>query len=46
MDQSDNVDSTYLLINNKTLAQNTPANAKAYADAEGTYHFSIHKSRK
>jgi hypothetical protein len=29
MDQSDNVVTTYLLINGKKLAQNTPANAKA-----------------
>ncbi|PMD39935.1 hypothetical protein L207DRAFT_566806 [Hyaloscypha variabilis F] len=29
MDQSDNVDSTYLLINGKVLAQNTAANAAA-----------------
>ncbi|RAO71874.1 uncharacterized protein BHQ10_007886 [Talaromyces amestolkiae] len=34
MDQSDNVDSTYLLINGKVLAQNTPANKKANPTAE------------
>ncbi|KAE9364410.1 hypothetical protein N431DRAFT_355180 [Stipitochalara longipes BDJ] len=33
MDQSDNVDSTYLLINGKILAQNTPANAAKYKNA-------------
>ncbi|KAL4068489.1 hypothetical protein V8B97DRAFT_1872995 [Scleroderma yunnanense] len=33
-DQSDNVDTTYLLISNNTLAQNTPANAQANPDAE------------
>ena len=40
MDQSDNVDSTYLLINGKTLAQNTPANAAKYKNATGRslYH--------
>jgi hypothetical protein len=36
MDQSDNVDTTYLLINGKTLAQNTPANAAANKNATGT----------
>jgi hypothetical protein len=35
MDQSDNVDSTYLLINGRTLAQNTPANAAKYTNATG-----------
>jgi hypothetical protein len=35
MDQSDNVDTTYLLINGKTLAQNTPANAAANKNATG-----------
>jgi hypothetical protein len=35
MDQSDNVDSTYLLINGKTLAQNTKANAAKYKNATG-----------
>lgn len=35
MDQSDNVDSTYLLINGNQLAQNTPANAKANKNATG-----------
>lgn len=34
MDQSDNVDSTYLLINKTVLAQNTPANAKANKNSE------------
>jgi hypothetical protein len=34
MDQSDNVVTTYLLINGKVLAQNTPANAKANPNAE------------
>lgn len=33
-DQSDNVVTTYLLINGKKLAQNTPANAKANPNAE------------
>ncbi|KAF9237971.1 hypothetical protein BU15DRAFT_75581 [Melanogaster broomeanus] len=33
-DQSDNVVTTYLMIGNDTLAQNTPANAKANPDAE------------
>ncbi|KAH0544782.1 hypothetical protein FGG08_001149 [Glutinoglossum americanum] len=33
-DQSDNVDTTYLLINKTILAQNTPAKAKANPDAE------------
>jgi hypothetical protein len=33
MDQSDNVDSTYLLINGSVLAQNTPENAAKYANA-------------
>jgi hypothetical protein len=37
MDQSDNVDSTYLLINGHILAQNTPANAKQYSNATGMY---------
>jgi len=34
------VDSTYLLINGKTLAQNTPANAAKYKNATGRslYH--------
>jgi hypothetical protein len=35
MDQSDNVDSTYLLIGGTMLAQNTPANAKNNANATG-----------
>jgi hypothetical protein len=35
MDQSDNVDSTYLLIDGKTLAQNTKANAAKYKNATG-----------
>ena len=36
MDQSDNVDTTYLLIGGTKLAQNTPANAKAAGtNAEG-----------
>jgi len=35
MDQSDNVDSTYLLINGNQLAQNTPANAKANKNSTG-----------
>jgi hypothetical protein len=35
MDQSDNVDSTYLLINGTVLAQNTPENAKANPNATG-----------
>jgi hypothetical protein len=34
MDQSNNVDTTYFLINGKVLAQNTPANAKANPGAE------------
>lgn len=34
MDQSDNVDTTYLLINNKKLAQNTAANKQANPNAE------------
>ncbi|KAH8693546.1 hypothetical protein BGW36DRAFT_300942 [Talaromyces proteolyticus] len=34
MDQSDNVDTTYLLINGKVLAQNTAENNKANPDAE------------
>ena len=34
MDQSDNVDTTYLLINNAVLAQNTPANAKNNTKAQ------------
>ena len=34
MDQSNNVDTTYSLINGKVLAQNTPANAKANPGAE------------
>ncbi|KAG6330432.1 hypothetical protein ID866_8657 [Astraeus odoratus] len=33
-DQSDNVDTTYLLIGNNTLAQQTPENAQANPDAE------------
>ncbi|KIM64817.1 hypothetical protein SCLCIDRAFT_114250 [Scleroderma citrinum Foug A] len=33
-DQSDNVDTTYLLIGNNTLAQHTPENAQANPDAE------------
>jgi len=33
MDQSDNVDTSYLLIDGKTLAQNTPANAAANKNA-------------
>ncbi|KIJ65781.1 hypothetical protein HYDPIDRAFT_186942 [Hydnomerulius pinastri MD-312] len=33
-DQSDNVVTTYLMIGNNTLAQNTPTNAKANPDAE------------
>ncbi|KAE9381529.1 hypothetical protein N431DRAFT_539165 [Stipitochalara longipes BDJ] len=33
MDQSDNVDTTYLLINGKVLAQNTAANAAANKNA-------------
>jgi hypothetical protein len=37
MDQSDNVDSTYLLINGHILAQNTPANAKTYSNATGMF---------
>lgn len=36
MDQSDNVDSTYLLIGGTKLAQNTPANAAANKNATGT----------
>jgi hypothetical protein len=43
MDQSDNVDSTYLLINGKTLAQNTPANAAKYKNATREFCF-IHKA--
>jgi len=39
MDQSDNVDSTYLLINGHILAQNTPANAKKYSNATGKISF-------
>jgi hypothetical protein len=35
MDQSDNVDTTYLLINGNLLAQNTPANAKANKNSTG-----------
>jgi hypothetical protein len=35
MDQSDNVDSTYLLINGSVLAQNTAANAAANKNATG-----------
>jgi hypothetical protein len=34
MDQSDNVDTTYLLIDGKKLAQNTPENKKANPNAE------------
>lgn len=34
MDQSNNVDTTYPLINGKALTQNTPANAKANPGAE------------
>ncbi len=33
MDQSDNVDTSYLLIDGKKLAQNTPANAAANKNA-------------
>jgi hypothetical protein len=36
MDQSDNVDSTYLLINGTVLAQNTAANAAANKNSTGT----------
>ena len=36
MDQSDNVDSTYLLINGTVLAQNTAANAAANTNSTGT----------
>jgi hypothetical protein len=43
MDQSDNVDSTYLLINGKTLAQNTAANAAKYKNATREFCF-IHKA--
>jgi hypothetical protein len=35
MDQSDNVDSTYLLIDGKTLAQNTAANAAKSNNSTG-----------
>jgi hypothetical protein len=35
MDQSDNVDTTYLLIDGKTLAQNTPANAAKFKNVTG-----------
>jgi hypothetical protein len=35
MDQSDNVDTTYLLINGNQLAQNTPANAEANKNSTG-----------
>ena len=35
MDQSDNVDTTYLLINGKKLAQNTAANAAANKNTTG-----------
>jgi len=35
MDQSDNVDSTYLLIGGTKLAQDTPANAKANPNSTG-----------
>ena len=38
MDQSDNVDSTYLLINGKTLAQNTPANAAKYKNSTRKFY--------
>jgi hypothetical protein len=47
MDQSDNVDSTYLLINGTTLAQNTPANAQKYANATGmSQRSSLHMTLK
>jgi hypothetical protein len=35
MDQSDNIDSTYPLINSNQLAQNTPASAKADKNSTG-----------
>jgi hypothetical protein len=35
MDQSDNVDTTYLLIDGVKLAQNTPENAKANKNTTG-----------
>jgi hypothetical protein len=35
MDQSDNVDTTYLLIDGKKLAQNTPANAASSKNSTG-----------
>ena len=38
MDQSDNVDTTYLLINGKTLAQNTAANAASSKNSTGKSH--------
>jgi hypothetical protein len=37
MDQSDNVDATYLLINGHILAQNTKANAAKYRNATGRF---------
>jgi hypothetical protein len=37
MDQSDNVDTTYLLINGKVLAQNTAANAASSKNATGMF---------
>jgi len=40
MDQSDNVDSTYLLINGKVLAQNTAANAAANKNSTGVLNIS------
>jgi hypothetical protein len=40
MDQSDNVDSTYLLINGKILAQNTKENAAKYKNATGRLRLS------
>lgn len=39
MDQSDNVDTTYLLINGKVLAQNTAANAASSKNATGMLTF-------
>jgi hypothetical protein len=40
MDQSDNVDTTYLLINGKLLAQNTATNAASSKNATGmSYSF-------
>lgn len=41
MDQSDNVDTTYLLIDGKVLAQNTPANSAANKNATGMCIFSL-----